>query len=304
MADAAEFTVRQGRAAGLSPATLRSTRFDSPFHGVRTVGVVDSAGARCRAYATKMRADVAFAGVTAARLWGLPLPMWLRSDAVDVVAPHGTARPGGRGVVASSYLPGRVTIVEHDGMRVLSPADTWLSLASVLDLADLVAVGDALVTPAFGSARPALTTVAELHAAAHRRSFRGVTLARRAAALIRVGSLSRPESLTRVLAVTGGVPEPECNLAISPLMTFDLAWPTWRFGVDYHGASHRSATQHAHDVRRSDLAARLGWTAMQIAAPDLFDTPFDLLGRIRSRLAELGAPLGPIDVRKVALARR
>lgn len=304
MQNAAEFTVRQGRAAGLSPGTLRSSRFGAPFHGVRTVNETDTVAARCRAYATKMRTDVAFAGVTAARLWGLPLPAWLPSDDVEVIAPHGTARPGGRGVVASSHVPGRVTIVEYGGMRVLSPVDTWLSLSTVLELADLVAVGDAVVTAAFGSSRPALATLTALQQVADRRGVRGVALARRAAALIRVGPLSRPESLTRVLAVTGGVPEPECNLAVSPLLTFDLAWPAWRLGLDYHGSSHRSATQHAQDVRRSDLAARHGWTTMQAAAPDLFDIPFDLLGRIRSRLAGLGAPLQPIDVRKVALARR
>jgi hypothetical protein len=177
-------------------------------------------------------------------------------------------------------------------------------LAAVLELADLVAAGDALVTPAFASTYPAAATPGDLIDLAHRRRFREVRLARRAAPLVRVGSLSRPESLARMLAVTGGLPEPICNLRVSPLVTFDLAWPRWRLGFDYHGASHRTATQHARDVARSDLARQLSWGSMQASATDLFDSPFDLLGRLRSRLAERGAPVGRLDVRKVATAKR
>lgn len=259
---------------------------------------------RCRAYATKMRADAAFSSVTAARLWGIPLPAWVSDDTVHVAAPYGAARPGGRGVTGSLYMPGTVHIGVVDGLSTLSPADTWATLAGVLGLPDLVAAGDFLVTPAFGSSEPTLATCAELIDVTHRRRFRGVEVARRAAALVRTGSLSRPESLTRVLAVTGGLPEPMCNLRVSPLVMFDLAWPDWRLGLDYHGASHRSATQHAKDVARGDLARQIGWAAMQATAVDLFDAPFDLLGRLRARLVERGAPVGRLDVRQVATARR
>lgn len=201
-------------------------------------------------------------------------------------------------------MPGTVQIVEVDGLRVLSPVDTWASLAGVLGLADLVAAGDFLVTPAFGSSESALADPEDLVSVANRRSFRGVRLARFASEFVRVGPLSRTESLTRMLAVTGGLPEPVCNLRVSPLLTFDLAWDGYRLGLDYHGASHRSATQHAKDVARGDLARQIGWGSMQISATDLFDAPFDLLGRLRGRLLEHGAPIGRLDVRKVATARR
>ena len=298
------FTVREGRARGLSPGDLRSARLAAPFHGVRSISEpVDVAG-RCRAYATKMRADAAFSSVSAARLWGVPLPAWVRDDAVCVSVPHGVARPTGRGVSGSVHMPGSVEIVDLGGLPVLSPVDTWASLAGVLSLADLVAAGDFLVTRAFASSIPAHATPEELVGVTRRRRFRGVRLARHAASLVRVGSLSRPESLTRVLVVTGGVPEPVCNLRVSPLVTFDLGWETWRLGLDYHGASHRSATQHAKDVARGDLARQIGWAAMQASAVDLFDSPFDLLGRVRARLIERGAPVRRIDVRQVATARR
>lgn len=298
------FTVREGHARGLTLGDLRSTRLAAPFHGVRSTFEPTEARARCRVYAAKMRSDAAFTSVTAARIWGMPLPAWVPDVTVHVAAPYGGARPAGRGVTGSLYMPGTVQIVEVDGLRVLSPIDTWASLAGVLGLADLVAAGDFLVTPAFGSSESALADPEDLIGVANRRSFRGVRLARLASGLVRVGPLSRPESLTRVLAVSAGVPEPVCNLRVSPLLTFDLAWDDYRFGLDYHGASHRSATQHAKDVARGDLARQIGWGSMQISATDLFDAPFDLLGRLRGRLLEHGAPIGPFDVRKVVTARR
>ena len=298
------FTVRAARASGTTPGALRSTRLAAPFHGVRSTFEPVDTRTRCHAYAAKMRRDAVFSSVTAARLWGIPMPLWVRDDVVQVATPHGTARPGGRGVAGSQFMPGTVHPMEVDGLRVLSPADTWASLASVLELADLVAAGDFLVTSPFSSTAAPLASVDDLVRVAARPRLRGRALAAQAAALVRVGPLSRPESLTRVLAVTGGVPEPECNYAVSPLMMFDLGWPHVRFGLDYHGAVHRSATQYAKDVGRADLARQHGWGSMQISAPDLFDAPFDLLGRLRSRLIERGAVVGPLAVRQVALARR
>lgn len=304
MNETSSFTVRAALAGGATPGALRSSRLAAPFHGVRSTCEPVDNRSRCVAYAAKMRSDAVFSSVTAARLWGIPLPRWVPDDVVHVATPHGTSRPGGRGVSGSQFMPGTVRSVDLDGLRVLSPADTWASLASVLDLADLVAAGDFLVTPRFASAAVAPARVSDLLTVAAKARLRGRMLAMRAAGLVRVGPLSRPESLTRLLAITGGLPEPECNFALSPLMTFDLAWPDFRFGLDYHGASHRSATQHAKDVGRADLARQHGWDSMQVSATDLFDTPFDLLGRLRSRLIERGAAARPLAVRQVALARR
>ena len=304
MDDVPAFTVKDALARGVTAGALRTSRWAAPFHGIRSTMEPIDPGLRCRVYATKMRTDAAFTSVSAARLWGLPLPAWVDAIAVHVAAPHGAARPAGRGVIGSLYQRGAVEIVDLGGLRVLSPADTWASLAGVLELADLVAAGDALVTPTFGSSDPAAASVDDLVGVAHRRRFRGVRLARRASQLVRVGPLSRPESLSRILAVSGGLPEPSCNLRVSPLVTFDLAWAPWRLGFDYHGSSHRSATQHARDVARGDLARQLGWGSMQASATDLFDSPYDLLGRLRSRLADRGAPVGRLDVRQVSTARR
>jgi hypothetical protein len=304
MEEGTSFTVRGALAEGATPGALRSARLAAPFHGVRSTTEPFDTHTRCRAYASKMRSDAVFTSVTAARLWGIPLPLWVPDGIVHVATAHGTARPGGRGVHGTQFMPGSVRPVELAGLRVLSAADTWASLATVLGLADLVAAGDFLVTQPFASNAAPSTSIPELARVAGRRRLRGGVLATRAAGLVRVGALSRPESLTRLLAITGGVPEPECNYRVSSLLMFDLGWPELRFGLDYHGASHRSARQHAKDVARDDLARQHGWGSMQVAATDLFDAPFDLLARLRSRLIERGALVRPLDARQVALARR
>jgi hypothetical protein len=304
MEEGTSFTVRAALAGGATPGRLRSTRLAAPFHGVRSTTEPFDTHTRCRAYASKMRPDAVFTSVTAARLWGMPLPLWVRDDVVHVATAHGTARPGGRGVNGTQFMPGSVRSLGLAGLHVLSPEDTWASLASVLGLADLVAAGDFLVTPQFASNAAPPASISDLARVAARRRLRGRSLADRAAGLVRVGPLSRPESLTRMLAVTGGVPEPECNYRVSPLLMFDLGWPEFRFGLDYHGASHRSARQHAKDVARGDLAREHGWDAMQVGATDLFDAPFDLLARLRSRLIGRGAVVRPLAARNVALAMR
>jgi len=297
------FRVRDALRAGLTLGALRSRDLAAPFHGVRsTVEPTDVVG-RCRAYAAKMRSDAAFTSFTAARLWGIPLPLSADVGVVHVATARGTARALGRGVVGIQYAADSIEVTELDGLRVLSPASTWVTLGADLGLADLVAAGDYLVTPPFGGSRAAPCEVEDLaRAVGVQRRVNGRTL-HGALGLIRIGPLSRPESLTRVLAVTGGLPDPIPNLRVTPLLMFDLAWPQWRVALDYQGDSHRSASQFARDVRRIDDARHIGWDLMQVTKSDLFDHPFDLLGRLRSRLAERGAPVIVVPAAKVWLAR-
>lgn len=185
--------------------------------------------------------------------------------------------------------PRTTELTSLDGLRLLSPASTWVSLGRVLELPDLVAAGDFLVTPEFGSRRAAVCTIDDLRRVLGLGRRVGAGRLRRAVELVRVGPLSRPESLARVLFLSAGLPEGIPNLRVSPLLMFDLAWPQWRVAFDYHGAHHRSASQHARDVRRLDLARDDGWSLLQATKADVFEHPFDLVGRLRGRLVERGA---------------
>lgn len=166
-----------------------------------------------------------------------------------------------------------------------SPARTWCDLAAVLDLGDLVAVGDYLV-----SRRLPLVTIAEIRGRLElMRSGRGIRLARRAVDLVRDASESRPESRLRVILAVAGLPEPTINHTLVDTETGNHLRPDFLFAdakviLEYQGDYHRSMSQWRKDMtRRSRLEAQ-GWYVMEINADDLGD-PVELVARIRSVLA-------------------
>ena len=95
-----------------------------------------------------------------------------------------------------TFLPGE--LVEYDGVRLTSPARTWLDLASMAGVDDLVIAGDSLVCfhgPEFPAPREPLCTVADLRSmVANHPGARGVRAARAALEFIRVGADSQPET--------------------------------------------------------------------------------------------------------------
>jgi hypothetical protein len=243
----------------------------------------------CAAYNTKMRRDAYFTGITAVRLWDLPLPQHLPVSPIEVAVPLGTAPIRGRGVIGRHEPPG-VRPVRLQGLRVLDPAATWASAARTLSVPDLVAIGDALVSPIGG--RAALCSIDELRAELESRAGRpGTPRARRAIGFVQVGALSRPESLVRFLLLAGGVPPPELNVPLGAARAvIDLAWSEYRFGLEYDGEYHRSASQFAADIRRQELVHDHGWLLMRITKSDLFGDPRGVVRRVRRRLAARGAP--------------
>lgn len=294
------FSVGAARREGVTPGLLRSSRWAAPYYGVRSPTEPVDTAARCRSYAAKMRTDAAFASVTAARLWGIPLPAHLEADLIHVSTPHTSPRVGGRGVAGSKHDDTWEVVTDAAGLRLFSPTSTWLSLGRVLGVPDLVAAGDYLVTAGFGSSEPPLTDLAQLRRALANGRRIGAPRLRAALELVRPGPLSRPESLTRVLALSAGVPMGVPNLRVSPLLMFDLAWPEWKVALDYHGAHHRTATQYARDLPRRELARQERWALIEIAKDDLFTNPFGFLGWLRSRLGERGAPLAPFHPHQLA----
>jgi hypothetical protein len=282
--DDVPFRVSDAVRAGHSRAALDSRHFEMPFHGIRSPLGVSDLLSLCRAYSLRMRQDGAFTSLTAAALWGIPLPAHVDLTRLMVSVPHGRPRPRSRGVVGTERLHD-LEVVEFSGLRVLSPPATWASLAGAMGIGDLVAAGDDLV----GSRRGhPLATLDELLAIATRRGW-GAPRLRTAAARVRVGSRSRPESLSRVLFVESGIPEPELNFLLPDVGVYlDLAWPSARLGYEYQGGHHVDAAQHAADVRRQERVHDIEWLLMEATKYDLFDAPLATVERVRSRLESRG----------------
>ncbi len=102
-----------------------------------------------RSYLPIMSAVQAFGGVSAARLYGLPLPLrLLRDPTVHVIVPKVRNPPRARGVSARS-VPARFWSVQAlRGASIASPELLYCLLGRDLSVHELVQLGDALVSEA------------------------------------------------------------------------------------------------------------------------------------------------------------
>jgi len=261
------------------------------------------------AYAPKMPPGSAFAGLTAARLWKLPLPAYAGSDirTLEVAARSPRRAPTGTHVRGGQYDPRVTRVVRLRGIPVLSAVDAWCSLAPHLDVADLTAAADHIVaeTP---DRRVALATAEDLdRALAARWGTRGTVALRRALADVRAPSWSRPESLLRLVLMSAHIPEPMLNHEVtlgSHRFRLDLAWPDVRFGIEYDGDQHRDVREFAHDIRRQELIQDTAWGLMRVTRADLFDRPRELVERVSLRLADRGCRVSAVDLRHLVIPRR
>lgn len=261
------FAVSTARALGVPTHRLRARDLNAPFHGVREPsGSAQDLLSRCRAYSTHASSHVVFSHATAARLWGLPLPLGLERDPrLHVLHLAGGRAPRGAGVRGAKSRR-TVAVRTLDGIRLTAPVETWLDLAPTLSLPDLVALGDAVV-----SGDEPLATVHDIQAAIRDRpGARGIRRAREAARIIRPGSRSRRESLLRVALADAGLPEPELNAAVElndgSSYRGDLVFRAHRVVVEYEGDQHRTDEwQWAHDLDRYNRMMASGWLPLRVA---------------------------------------
>ena len=173
-------------------------------------------------------------------------------------------------------------VVEVNGLRLTSPARTWLDLAPQLkDPLDLIAAGDALLQRSDGPPRPEgvvgrnpLSTFRQIDAVlARRRSVKGIQAARQARPLLREGVDSAPESRMRVVMVGAGLPEPVVNpmIVLGPGVWRqpDLGLLEWRLALQYDGGGHAEQAQVNRDIWRDDDFDRHAWRTVR-AGRDLY----------------------------------
>jgi very-short-patch-repair endonuclease len=284
------FTAAEARRLGVQPGRLGDPDLGNPFHGVHLEGQAADVLALCRAYASKMRPDAHFTGVTAALLWGMPVPDHLHDLRLHIAVPLGAPVPRGRGVLGrrTTVAPGRV--LELDGLRVLSRSETWCELAAVLTEAELVVLADSFVgpdCPAPDMVLAALSAALEAPGRRHRQVLRA------ALTRTRTGVRSPRETMLRLLLVDAGLPEPEVNVRLmardgSFLAEGDLVYRFARVVLEYEGDQHRSdKSVFRRDIRRRERYEDAGWSIIRVTADDM-DIPSnrrELVERVRQRLA-------------------
>ena len=280
------FIVTARGGAGLTAAQVRHPRYLAPSRGVRLPDIVDDLPRSLAAAALLVAPDGAIlCDVAAARDWDLPLPpsLGLRAAEVPVgiaVAPE-SVRPRRRGVRGRRLDLPAAHVVERGGLRVTSPARTWLDCAELLRVEHVVAMGDVVLRRGLGS-RDELFTMIRWG-----RGRRGVVTARRAFPMLDPRAESPPESVVRCHLLLGGIPRPVCNMDVIVdgewLARVDLAWPDERVIVEYDGAVHGSERARRADAARRNLLQDAGWLVIVLTARDL-SRPDDAVALVRSAL--------------------
>jgi hypothetical protein len=240
-----------------------------------TLAIVD----RCTAFYPLLLPGQFFSHTTAALLWRLPLPRALQLWDAQAAATHQLHvssttrdRPKRKGIVGHRVLPGH-PVVRRFGLPTSDAPTTFLAMAPLVGLDDLIVMGDALVRTLhmqdYADPRP-FTTIAELERFIAQSSGRGVRKAAAALGEVRVGSESPPETLLRLLLVRAGIPEPELNINVYDrnekwLGRADQVWPEWRTITEYDGEQHRTdAAQYATDERRIEDFVHDGWHVVRV----------------------------------------
>ena len=316
------FTVAQALARAVSRNRLRRADVGRVAHGLCVVGDPGEPDARPRLMRAALPTQMAYSHITAARLWGLPVPGCVPAErGLDVMTTAARGPVSRKGVIPYAGLEAREVTTRH-GVPVTALADTWCDLVATarrwgFDQDDLVVLGDAVVrmldvtaeqegAPGEFWGREAAgpsSGLAQLGARVARRSgFHGVTLMREVLPMVRAGVRSPMETRSRLALVRGGLPEPEVNVDVLTdeghwMLMGDLVWREQRVIGEYQGEHHATRVQRSLDGQRREMARDEGWTLIEIFAEDLFDT-----ARRRSmvlRFAKvLGVPEG--DVRLAA----
>lgn len=271
-------------AAGITRSELAGPMFRRIFTGVYVGTAVPHHPLERVVAALLIHPPAAIASHTsAARVYGVPLPDGLADEHVSVLAARDRRpRPGLRAHVAR---PG-TRVARMHGLRVSAPADTFVELAGLLTLVDLVVVGDFL-------ARKEWVAPEELIAAA---DASGLPLAMRAARLVRTEVDSPMETRLRLLIVLAGLPEPKVNHKLykadgTVRYRFDLSWPDLLLAVEYDGRQHRADNARwNHDLKRDEWLDDATWKRLPVFSWGIYKRPDDTLERVVKALRRRGCP--------------
>lgn len=218
--------------------------------------------------------------VTAARLRCSCLPPWLAdSTELHLSKPRSLPSVRRKGVVGHTVIASDDEVESVDGIRLSTPPRTWLDMARVLPLKDLVCLGDELIRmprPEFEGRDTPFATLGTLRSLTDRhKNLQGIVRAREALELMRVGADSGPETLLRLAVLDAGLPEPQLQLRLrdtDPMSpSADLGYRHRRVAIQYDGGHHLMPKQQLSDRRRDKAFEAAGWAVLVFDKDDLRD---------------------------------
>jgi hypothetical protein len=293
------FTVVEAAEAGVSPKRLRHHSLAALGRGIRCLGPTPELplGVRVRPF-LEVNERCAASHLTAAELGSLPVRQLKEAPPMyHVIRPEGAAHLNRPHVIVHRMKLYDDEITLLDGIPITTPERTWLDLAEMLTVDELVVAGDSCVRvprPEFEGRDVPLCSLEDLQRMIDRhKGKRGLRKAKEAIALIRVGSDSPQESLLRLAMVRAGLPEPELNVPIiDDAGTLhhepDLSYRKYSIGIEYEGEQHGDEGQIVRDIARSEKYTALGWTEVRISKRHMHDDAKAAVAKVRAALLQAG----------------
>jgi hypothetical protein len=293
------FTVVEAAAAGVSRKRLRHRSLAALGRGIRAEVPTPepTLSVRVRPF-IEVNERCAASHLTAAELGSLPVrPQKEAPPMYHVIRPEGAAHLNRPHVIVHrmKLYDDEVTLL--DGIPITTPERTWLDLAEMLTVDELVVVGDSCIRvprPEFEDRILPYCGLEDLQRMIDRhKGKRGIRKAREAIGLIRVGSDSPQESMLRLALVRAGLPEPELNVPIfdgdgTSHHEPDLSYPKYRVGIEYEGEHHGDEGQVVRDIARSERYTALGWTEVRISKRHMHDDARTAVAKVRAALVQAG----------------
>ena len=293
------FTVSDAARAGVTHKRLRHRSLHRLGKGIRSASPTADLplSIRVRPF-IEVNERCAASHLTAAELLVLPRRQQKGSpDMFHVIRPEGEAHLNRPHVIVHRMKLFSDEVTTVNGIPVTTPERTWLDMAEMLSLDELVAMGDSCVRiprPDLEDRDMPLCSLADLQRMIDRhKGKRGLRKAREAIKLIRVGSDSPQETLLRLAMVRAGLPEPELNVPIisedgARHHEPDLSYRRYKVGIEYEGEHHGDEGQIVRDIARSERYEALGWTEVRISKRHMFNDAKPAVAKIRTALVQAG----------------
>lgn len=262
------FSVGAAAQLGITPARLRASDLEAPFHGIRSSESVGSMTLvdRCLAHAPRLRSGQFFSHETALALLGISTPEWPYTPGIHVSAYRPAREPRTRGVIGHRLQTRNPALFSGPlGLPVENPVRAWRQCGVLWALDDLVAAADALL-----GARLQMARIDDLRAEIREMGDVRGGILREAVSLAQPGVRSPRETRLRLLLVRNGLPAPEVNADIFDahgvfVAEIDLAFPRWMVAVEYDGRVHaEDERQFARDADRWAAIRAAGWDHVRV----------------------------------------
>ncbi len=273
------FTCAEFVAAGRKATLLRSVRYRRVLRSVYVLAEAWDDRTLIRG-ALKLHPEGAFASHwSAAAVLRLPVP---HNPFAHVTVRHPDDRRY-RPEIKCHVTKRRRGVIVVDDIPVTDPVTTFLQMAGVLGLVDLVVLGDAIV-------RLYRIPPSKLLEAARRSTDYYAVAARRGAAFVRKGVDSPMETRLRMLIVLAGLPEPQVNVRLvhedgTWRRRFDLCYLRIKLVVEYDGRHHaEDKDQWKTDLVRREELDDEGYRILVVTSDGIYKEPLHTLNRIRRQL--------------------